>query len=138
MSFHQYKWYKNSGVEWIGEVPQHWEIVQLKRRFQIVGGSTPKSNEEMFWAGEITWVTPSDLSKLRSMYINNSERKITSKGLQSCGTTLVPSQTIILSTRAPIGSLAITETTCCTNQGCKSLVPKSAMTTKFYGYLLTI
>ena len=123
MSFPRYPKYKDSGVEWLGHVPEHWEATALKRHFRIVGGSTPKSESESFWNGDILWATPSDLSKIESLYLNDTQRKITADGLASCGTTLVPADTIILSTRAPIGSLAIAETPMCTNQGCKSLVP---------------
>lgn len=138
MSLPRYPKYKDSGVAWLSEVPGHWEVAPLKRNFQIVGGSTPKSEQEAYWDGEIVWVTPSDLSKLSSIGISDSQRKITSEGLASCGTTLVPSGSIVLSTRAPIGSLAIAETELCTNQGCKSLVPLSGAQTRFYGYLLSI
>ena len=133
-----YPAYKDSGVEWIGQMPEHWIVAPLKRNFKIVGGSTPKSEQEAYWDGEIVWVTPSDLSKLSSIGISNSQRKITTEGLVSCGTTLVPSGSIVLSTRAPIGSLAIAETELCTNQGCKSLVPFADTQSHFYGYLLSI
>jgi len=138
MSLPRYSEYKASGVEWLGEVPGHWEAAPLKRSFKIVGGSTPKSDQAAYWDGEFTWVTPSDLSKLSSMNINDSQRKITSEGLASCGTSLVPSGSIVLSTRAPIGSLAIAQTELCTNQGCKSLVPLADTQPQFYGYLLSI
>lgn len=123
MSFPRYERYKESGVEWLGEVPGGWEVLPLKRTFKIVGGSTPKSEKEEYWDGDIIWVTPGDLSKLPSIYINDSIRKITNEGLASCGSTLVPARSIVLSTRAPIGSLAIAERELCTNQGCKALVP---------------
>lgn len=138
MSFPRYEDYKDSGVEWLGEVPEHWEVLPLKCLFKIVGGSTPKSDQETFWNGDIIWVTPSDLSKRLSLYIGDSQRKITLEGLASCGTSLVPKNSIILSTRAPIGSLAIAETDLCTNQGCKSLVPSVKTETKLFGYLLSI
>ncbi len=136
MSFPRYEHYKESGVEWLGEVPVGWEVASLKRYFRIVGGSTPKSDQEAYWDGEIIWVTPADLSKLQSLYINDSQRKITDNGLASCGASLVPANSIILSTRAPIGSLAITDNEMCTNQGCKSLVPNNEADAKYYGYLL--
>ena len=63
MSFSRYESYKDSGVEWLGDVPKHWEVLPLKCLFKIVGGSTPKSDQEAFWDGDIIWVTPSDLSK---------------------------------------------------------------------------
>lgn len=138
MSLPRYSEYKPSGVEWLGEVPGHWSVAPLKRSFKIVGGSTPRSEQESYWDGEFVWVTPSDLSKLASMCINDSQRKITAKGLASCGTTLVPSGSIVLSTRAPIGSVAIAGTELCTNQGCKSLVPFVDTQSQFYGYLLSI
>jgi len=138
MSLPRYPEYKDSGVDWLGKVPGHWSVAPLKRSFKIVGGSTPKSEQESYWDGEFVWVTPSDLSKLSSMCINDSQRKITAKGLASCGTTLVPSGSIVLSTRAPIGSLAIAGTELCTNQGCKSLVPFADTQSQFYGYLLSI
>ncbi|TCB45155.1 restriction endonuclease subunit S [Acinetobacter terrestris] len=136
--YQKYAEYKDSGVEWLGEIPRHWDLKPIKYLFGIINGSTPKSGEEAFWDGEITWITPSDLSKLRSHVIGESIRTITKKGLDSCGTSLVPSDTIILSCRAPIGSLAVTSKEACTNQGCKSLVKKYDLSTKFFYYYLSI
>lgn len=107
MKFSRYPKYMNSGVEWLGEVPAHWNVTPLKHTFRVIGGSTPKSDNEAFWDGEIAWVTPADLSRLSSWEIRSSQRAITESGLASCGTTLVPSGSIIISTRAPIGSLGI-------------------------------
>jgi type I restriction enzyme S subunit len=81
MKFRPYPRHKDSGVEWLGEVPEHWDVIGLKRRFRIIGGSTPKSDQDIFWGGEIIWATPSDLSKLSSLYISDSQRKITKKVL---------------------------------------------------------
>jgi type I restriction enzyme, S subunit len=138
MSFPRYPKYKASGAEWIGEVPEHWEVLPLKRSFRIVAGSTPKSDNEAFWDGDILWATPGDLSKRDSVYMNDTQRKITADGLASCGTSLVPAKSIILSTRAPIGSLAIAELEMCTNQGCKSLVPLERSDTEYFAHLLSV
>lgn len=138
MKFKPYPKYKTSGVEWLGDVPESWDVASLKHGFKIVGGSTPKSEKPEYWDGEIIWVSPSDLSKLSSIGIKSSQRKITAEGLASCGTTLVPAGSVVLSTRAPIGSLAIAETELCTNQGCKSLVPNQNSDPLFYGHLLSI
>lgn len=138
MKLKPYPVYKDSGVKWMGNLPKEWKVNQLKHHFKIVGGSTPKSDQEEYWDGDITWVTPSDLSKLSSFSINNSQRKITSAGLSSCGSTLVPAGSIVLSTRAPIGSIAFAEEELCTNQGCKSLVPDAETNSMFYTYLLSI
>lgn len=133
-----YPAYKDSGIEWLGAVPEGWDVKKIKHSFQIVGGATPKSDQSEFWDGDVVWVTPSDLSKLSSLFISNSQRKISSAGLASCAASLVPAQTIILSTRAPIGSLAIAESELCTNQGCKSLIPVPNVEAKFYAYLLSV
>lgn len=138
MSFPRYPEYKDSGVEWQGEVPGHWEINQLKHAYSVVGGSTPSSGVPEFWDGSIVWVTPADLSRLKSFEIVSSLRTITDAGLASCGTNLLPVGSIVLSTRAPIGSLGIAEVELCTNQGCKGLVPKSEQCSLFGAYLLAV
>ena len=127
---------KDSGIEWIGEIPEHWEIEKLKKYFSIYNGSTPKDIEEN-WGGDICWITPADY-KTSDIYINNSSRQITKVGLNSCGTHLVPKGSIIVSNRAPIGSVAIANRDLCTNQGCKSLVIKRNINTKFVYYVLSI
>lgn len=137
MSFPAYPAYKDSGIAWLGEVPSHWEVGGLKRYVAIIGGSTPKSEIEDYWDGSIPWVTPADLSRLSDFWISDTLRKITPAGLASCGTTLVPAGSVILSTRAPIGSLGIAKVELCTNQGCKALVP-SRIDEKFLAYLLSI
>ena len=118
-----YPKYKDSGVEWIGEVPEGWSVQRLKRIAKIVNGSTPKSNIAEYWDGDIVWVTPTDISKVSSLKISTSEKKITHEGLNNCGASIVPQDSVILTTRAPIGNVAVANTSLCTNQGCKSLVP---------------
>lgn len=136
--YQKYAVYKDSGVVWLGEIPSHWDLKPSKFLFNIVNGSTPKSGVEEYWEGDITWVTPSDLSKIKNFEVSESARNITNKGLDSCGTSLVPSGSLILSCRAPIGSLAITTKEVCTNQGCKSLVVKDVLNTKFIFYFLSV
>lgn len=138
MSFPRYPEYKKSGVEWHNSVPKHWELGPLKHFYQIIGGSTPKSDVDAYWNGSILWVTPADLSKISGFNLNDSERTITELGLNSCGTYLVPAGSIVLSTRAPIGTLGIAMQTLCTNQGCKSLIPKNNQNSKFLAYLLRV
>ena len=113
------------------------ELIALKRLFSIVNGSTPKSNNSEYWDGDIPWVTPLDLGNDHNKFIETTTRKITQTGLDSCGTSLVPTGSIIMSCRAPIGSIGITSTEMCTNQGCKSLVKKSKnISEKFFYYVL--
>jgi type I restriction enzyme S subunit len=133
-----YPEYKDSGVEWLGDIPNDWDIKSLKNIAVIVNGSTPKSGVEEYWDGDINWITPTDLSQKLDVYLKDSQRKITNEGLNSCGTSLVPENTVILSTRAPIGSLAITGAQSCTNQGCKSLVVRYKDHSLFLYYYLSI
>ncbi|SHK06642.1 type I restriction enzyme, S subunit [Geosporobacter subterraneus DSM 17957] len=132
--YKKYERYKDSGVKWIGEIPEEWETVPLKRIFKIINGGTPSSSEESYWNGEIVWVTPNDLSKLTEACIVDSERKITEDGLHNCSARIVPKGSIVISTRAPIGYVAIAEVPLCTNQGCKSLVPTKVINNKYFYY----
>lgn len=133
-----YPGYKDSGVEWLGDIPSTWNIVHIKHITIIINGSTPRSDIDAFWNGEINWLTPTDLSKKKGKFIYSSLRTITKRGLNSCGASLVPPNTVILSTRAPIGSLALNKISSCTNQGCKSLVCKNDNLSTFIYYWLTI
>ena len=133
-----YPAYKPSGVEWIGDVPEHWEVKRLKNAFHVYNGSTPESSKEEFWDGDITWYTPEDLGNNARKNILDSRRKITQGGYANIGATIVPKSSIIISTRAPIGHIAITDVPACTNQGCRSLVPKKNVWLDFHYYYLLI
>ena len=122
--FQRYSEYKDSGVEWLGQIPEHWDAKALKRGFRVVNGSTPKSGEPENWDGDIPWFTPDDLGKNIGKVLDEPARYITRKGYESCGTRMVRTGSLVLSTRAPIGHLAIAGTPLCTNQGCRSLVPR--------------
>lgn len=120
--FKPYEQYKPSGVEWLGDVPEHWGALPLKRRHRIVNGGTPSSGEESYWDGEVNWITPEDLGRNETKRIGSSRRTLSLEGLKNCGAHLVSPNSIILSTRAPIGHVALTERESCTNQGCRALV----------------
>lgn len=134
--YESYPKYKGSGVEWLGEIPAHWEVKPLKRVLKVFNGSTPKSSEPEYWDGDIPWVTPEDLGELASVEISGTKRYITQAGYESCGTNLVPTGSLVLSTRAPIGHLAIAAVALCTNQGCRALVPRSNIRSRFSYYVL--
>lgn len=133
----KYVEYKDSGIDWLGKIPSAWEIKKVKLQFDVINGATPKSGEETFWDGDIMWVTPADY-KTKDMYLNNSRRCITKSGLNSCGTSLVPKNSIIISNRAPIGSVALAAKELCTSQGCKSLVKKAELDDKYNYYFFSI
>ncbi len=127
---------KDSGIEWIGEIPKNWEIKPIKRNYKIYNGSTPKSDKKEYWDGNIVWITPIDMYE--NTYINQSNKTITEIGLNSCGTTLIPINSVILSTRAPIGQVCLNMVELCTNQGCKSLVANEKSYSKYLMYYLMI
>lgn len=128
---------KDSGVEWIGEIPEKWEMCRIKDYFLVKNGATPNSGNGDYWNGDITWITPSDY-KTNDVYIDNSSRTITQEGYDSCGTNMVPIDSIIISNRAPIGSVGIAKISLCTSQGCKSLVKRNEIESKFVYYYLSI
>lgn len=123
---------RDSGIAWIGEIPSLWSIPSVKYCFNIECGATPKSGNSSYWDGDIPWITPSDFST-GDYYVSYGERSITQEGYDSCGTVMVPPNSIILTCRAPIGTVAISKNRLCTNQGCKSLVPHNNVHPK-YGY----
>ena len=127
---------KDSGIEWLEEVPNHWEVKPLGKVFKIINGSTPKSGELNYWDGSIVWATPDDLGNLSSDTLWTTRRTITEEGYGSCGTSLAPAGSLVLSTRAPIGHVAIAGVPLCTNQGCRALVPRNAEFERFLYYQL--
>ncbi|WP_072143525.1 restriction endonuclease subunit S [Pseudanabaena sp. 'Roaring Creek'] len=101
-----------------------WTKTNLGDCCEIVSGSTPSTNVESFWNGNICWVTPKDLSHLNGAYISDTPRKLTQSGLDSCGASILPSNSVLFSSRAPIGHVAINSVPMATNQGFKSFIPK--------------
>lgn len=88
----------------------------------IINGSTPSTSCSRYYDGDIVWITPKDLSDQKSKYIEKGERNITEEGYKSCSTQMIPASNILLTSRAPIGLLAINSVECCTNQGFKNIV----------------
>ena len=104
-------------------LPEGWRWAKLGEVCEVIGGSTPDTGNSAYWNGDIAWVTPTDLGKFTDITILATSRQITLSGLQNCGTQMLPVGTVIMSSRAPIGHLAIAGVSLCTNQGCKSFVP---------------
>lgn len=103
----------------------------------VVGGATPSTKKpENYEDGEIAWITPKDLSTFSGRYIERGERNITEIGLKSCSTQLLPPNTVLFSSRAPIGYVAIAANEVCTNQGFKSVIPNENTDPLFLFYLL--
>ena len=103
----------------------------------VVGGATPSTKKpENYENGTIAWITPKDLSTFSGRYIQHGERNITETGLRSCSTQLLPKNTVLFSSRAPIGYVAIAANDVCTNQGFKSVIPNENTNPLFLYYLL--
>jgi type I restriction enzyme S subunit len=100
-----------------------WEYVALAEVCEVVGGATPKTGERVYWGGVIPWVTPADLTSLSGAYISKTPRTLTEDGLRSCAAKVLPARSVLLSSRAPIGHVAINSVPMATNQGFKSLIP---------------
>lgn len=105
------------------DIPDNWEWVRLSYIGEIVGGGTPKTEVPSYWDGDIPWLTPADMKNVMSRYVKNGERFITEEGLANSSSRLMPKGTVLYSSRAPIGYIAISENDICTNQGFKSVVP---------------
>ena len=102
----------------LGEIPAGWDVSEIGREVEVVGGSTPSTKEPTFWQdGDIHWATPKDLSNLQSLVLLGTERKITSAGLKKISSGLLPVGTVLMSSRAPVGYLAIAQVPLAVNQG---------------------
>ena len=100
------------------EIPKGWELSTIGEEVETVGGATPSTKEESFWNnGKIAWTTPKDLSSATSPVLINTERKITELGLKKISSGLLPIGTVLLSSRAPVGYLALTKIPVAINQG---------------------
>ena len=105
------------------ELPDSWMFVRLKHIGEIVGGGTPKTNINEYWDGNIPWLTPADFSGYEEMYVSSGARTITEIGLKYSSAQMLPANSVLYSSRAPIGYIAITANPVSTNQGFKSVVP---------------
>lgn len=113
-----------------------WKKVRLSDLGQIVGGATPSTKREEYYNGDIPWITPKDLSGFNGRYISQGERSITREAMESCSTQMLPPNSILFSSRAPIGYVAIAQNALCTNQGFKSIIPNEEVDYLFLYYLL--
>lgn len=111
-----------------------WEISTVDKAVTVKGGTTPSTVRADFWNGNINWTSPKDLSQKKSIFLFDTERKISVKGLQEIGSGLLPIGTVLLSSRAPIGYMAITEIPVAINQGYIAILCDKGIS-NFYIYL---
>lgn len=136
--------YRTSGGEMVWdeqlkrEIPKGWETGTIGNLGTIVSGGTPNTSfDEYYCTDGYAWITPNDLSgNTDKMFISHGERDVTVEGIENSSAVLMPKHTVLLSTRAPIGYLAISENEVCTNQGFKSIVPDSGYSEFYIYYVL--
>lgn len=103
-----------------------WPLVKLKDCCEVVGGATPKREVAEYWdSHDVPWVTPKDVSDLACPILEDAPEYISEAGFRSCSTSMLPKGSVLVTSRAPIGNIAIAGRDLCTNQGFKSLVPNA-------------
>ena len=125
-------------VEKVGCSPSdcQWPSVPIGDIAEIVGGGTPPTRDSTNFSGGIPWLTPRDLSRPHCRYVSGGARSLSSKGLSLCSARVVPAGTVLLSTRAPIGYVAIAAKPIATNQGFRSLIPADSVIPEYLYYWL--
>ena len=114
----------------------NWKKLKIEDCAEVIGGGTPSTKKKEYWDGDISWITPKDLSNYNNRYISKGSRNISEKGLKYSSARLLPKNSVLLTTRAPIGYLAISKKELATNQGFKSLIMKNGNFPEFFYYLL--
>ena len=114
-----------------------WETKTIGDVCDVMNGGTPKTGVPEYWDGNHWWITPAEMGKRLSPYVSDTERKITDLGLRDSSARILPPNSVILSSRAPIGHLVINTEPMGTNQGCKGLIPSRQREHKFLYYYLS-
>jgi type I restriction enzyme S subunit len=114
-----------------------WQWKQIGDVCEIINGGTPKTGVPKYWGGNHLWITPAEMGKRVTPYVADTERKLTDLGLRDSSARMLPPNSVILSSRAPIGHLVINTSPMATNQGCKGLVLGNQLQHKFLYYYLS-
>ena len=135
--------YKSSGGKMVWneqlkrDVPEGWGTGTIGDLGEVASGGTPSTSNPVFWTEYgISWITPKDLSNTTNKYIRHGEHDITEEGLCNSSARLMPRKSILLSTRAPIGYIAVADCALCTNQGFKSIIPNKGIGSEYIYYLV--
>jgi type I restriction enzyme S subunit len=118
------------------DLPPGWKIVQLQDIGKIVSGGTPSTKVAEYWEEEICWISPADLSGYNQKYISKGNKSISKFGLENSSAKLMPKGSILFSSRAPIGYVAIASNSLATNQGFKSIIPNENIFNEYIYYYL--
>ncbi|MBQ8819244.1 restriction endonuclease subunit S [Campylobacter sp.] len=121
----------------MNKIPKGWEVKKLKDIGKISSGGTPSTSNDNNFGGNIAWITPADLTGYKDKFISKGKRNLSEEGLKNSSAKILPKGTILFSSRAPIGYVAIAQNEISTNQGFKNLTPnESAISEYVYYYLL--
>tara|TARA_R110001599_G_scaffold109519_1_gene273079 strand:- start:2262 stop:3518 length:1257 start_codon:yes stop_codon:yes gene_type:complete len=107
------------------DIPSIWSAGVIPDLGNVVGGATPSTFSENYWGGSISWLSPKDISKNGEKFVNNTEKSITELGFSKSSTVMLPKHSVLFTSRAPVGLIAINTIELCTNQGFKSVIPRS-------------
>ena len=130
--------YKSSGGKMVWneklkrELPILWEVKQVYDIAEVFNGATPSTADEQNYGGDVVWVTPKDLSEQKQKFIYHGERNISQMGYNSCSAHLLPINTVLMSSRAPIGLLAIAKKELYTNSRLQELCPQGGKHGRLY------
>lgn len=116
---------------------REWEAVTVGDIAEIVGGGTPSTGDPSNFDGEIPWLTPKDMSGPSSRFVTRGKRNLSQTGLDGSSARLIPEGSVLLSTRAPVGYVAIAANPISTNQGCRSLILRDGVSPQFIYYWIT-
>ena len=115
-------------------IRHHWHSATIGDIVDVVGGGTPSTTDSSNFGGKVPWITPKDLAGKRYRYVTNGSRYLSDKGLASSSARLLPTGTVLFSSRAPIGYVAIAANPLATNQGFQNLIPKREHVLSLYLY----
>lgn len=118
----------------VGIIPLNWDVEKLSKFGDVVSGGTPDTEKRSYWGGDLVWVTPSDLSTLKSKFLFNSSKHITEEGLKNSSAKQLPKHSLIVCTRATIGTCVINKVECSTNQGFKNIILNNSDSVEYLYY----
>lgn len=117
---------------------KNWKEYKIEDIGIVVGGATPSTKDSSNYDGNIPWITPKDLANHNGRYISHGERMISLQGFNNCSCKMLPKNSILFSSRAPIGYVAIANNELCTNQGFKSIIPNNNIVDSLFLYYLLV
>lgn len=128
--------YKESGIPWVGKIPEYWEVRKIKQVARIVTGKTPSEESNQDWGNDLMFITPTDCL-VGKKYVSSSARKLSQEGIKNFASIIVPKDSVLVSCIASIGKVAVNSENTLTNQQINTVVPnKNLSSTDFLYYQL--